>query len=100
MTNEEIFNYMAEYPVECKAIIYRLLREDKLSLAQLVKWQEVALKNEIREQRRDLCEGAVVASSYLTGRWGGETGVTREQLDERARNFVNQVGCFPKIENV
>lgn len=98
MNKEEVYVWLRENPVEARLIIYELVRDESFDLSEVVKLQELSLKGLINENRGDACEGAVLACLYRDEMYGkGKNYASKQEVDERARQFINKVGCFPEI---
>ena len=99
MNREEVYAWLRENPVEARLIIYELVRDESFDLSEVVKLQELSLKGLINKNRRDACEGATIACLYRDDMFGkGQNYASKQEVDDRAKDFINKVGCFPKIE--
>lgn len=99
MNRAEVYKWLCDNPPEMEYIIHRLLKEDVLSIWEMVKLQETAMKSSVRDNRLDACEGAVIACLYRDEMYGnGKNYASKQEVDERARRFINKVGCFTEIK--
>ena len=98
MNRAEVYKWLCDNRPEMEYILYRLLKDDIISIWEVVKIQESALRSSVRDNRLDACEGATIACLYRDEMYGkGENYASKQEVDERARQFINKVGCFPEI---
>ena len=98
MNREEVYKWLCNHRPEMEYILYRLLKDDIISIWEVVKIQESALRSSVRDNRIDACEGATIACLYRDEMYGkGKNYDSKQDVDERARKFINKVGCFPEI---
>ena len=98
MNRAEVYKWLCDNPPEMLVIIYDLLKNEELALWEVVEMQERALRDSIRENREQACEGATIACLYRDEMYGkGKNYASKQEIDERARQFINKVGCFPEI---
>ena len=99
MNRAEVYKWLCDNRPEMEYILYRLLKDDIISIWEVVKIQESALRSSVRDNRLDACEGATIACLYRDEMYGkGKNYASKQEVDERARQFINKVGCFPEIE--
>mgnify|MGYP007069874578 CR=1 FL=1 len=99
MTRPEVYDWLCANPPERWVIMYDLLKNEELTLWEVVEMQERALRDAIRENREQACEGATIACLYRDEMYGkGQNYTSKQEVDDRAKDFINKVGCFPKIE--
>jgi len=98
MNRAEVYKWLCDNRPEMEYILYRLLKDDIISIWEVVKIQESALRSSVRDNRLDACEGATIACLYRDEMYGkGKNYASKQEVDERARQFINKVGCFPEI---
>lgn len=90
METQEIINALKSNVDLRNYVLLELLRDDTISIAELVKYKETAMKETLNKNKEDLSNASALLVRYFDK-------INTSTLEKEARSFVNEQGFF-KVE--
>lgn len=86
MTNEEIIKFLKEHPLDRYIILATLLKDDTISIAELVKHKEDSLKKVAGEKTEELANACALIIRY-------KDKINTNTVGADAQNFLENCSC-------
>lgn len=91
MNSAEIIKFLKEKPIERAVILATLLKDDTISIAQLVKFKETSLKKASEDKTQELANACELIIRY-------KDKINTDTIEADAQNFLDNCNSIGFIE--
>lgn len=86
MNSAEIIKFLKENPIERAVILATLLKDDTISIAQLVKFKETSLKKASEDKTQELVNACALIIRY-------KDKINTNTIEADAQSFLDNCSC-------